>query len=165
MINGKTEVGVWLTANRAHVSARLAAELTLTDVIDATMHYVNQARKVNNLADTTTMTVTLPYDPPMRELFEAAEPILAQAFVALDWSRWQVWTLERHTVGDDWTPDPFVLLARGEYRCGVSWIGLGLENATVNRVEPELARRAAARLLAVAEAAERAQAEALEAKR
>jgi len=134
----------------------------LHNLLAACAAWAAQARQVHKLADTVTMDVRVPYDPPLLDLWEQAEPLLAAEFIGLDWSDWQVWTVDRSLIGDDWTPDTFVLYARGEYRVGVSWIGLGLQNATVNRVEPELARRAAARLLAIAELAERRQATALE---
>lgn len=160
--NGTAEVREWLT--QAGATFRPRVNVDVEDVIAATMSYVAQGRKAHQLADTVTVDVRVPYNPPMLALFQEAEPMLAEAFIALDWSDWQVWTVERDLVGDDWDPEPFVLCARGEYRVGASWISLGLQNATVNRVEPELTRRAAARLLAIAELAERKQAEALEAK-
>lgn len=64
------------------------------------------------------------------------------------------WTIPRSTAGEGWDPELFVFLRHGEHKVGVSWTSLGLPNGTVCVVTPEDARRAAARLLAIAELAE-----------
>lgn len=142
---------------RRHVEG---TQQEVDDVIGATIAIVNQMRDRQKLADTVTVTVTVPYNPPMRPLFEAAAPALAQAFIGLDWSLWERWSLERSLIGEDWEADPFIQPVRGEYR-----ISCGRLIMTVSRhvgLTPEQARIAAARLLEAADLAELRQAKALE---
>lgn len=130
------------------------------DVVGATITIVESARQRQNLAETVTMTVTVPFNPPMRPLFEAAEPMLAQAYIELDWSLWTSWTVGRDLLDDDWDPAPFIQPVRGEYRIAASRIALAMR--TGQAFTPEQARIFAAKILAAADLAERLQAQALE---
>lgn len=64
------------------------------------------------------------------------------------------WTVPRSMTGEGWNPEPFVFPRGHEYKVGITLLVLGLVPASLSVVTPEVARRAAARLLAIAELAE-----------
>jgi hypothetical protein len=136
-------------------------ERELLDVIAATVAYANHTRQKLQLADTVTMTVDVPYDPPMRQLWEDAEPLLAQEYIGLDWHRWQRWTVERERVGDDFAPAAFVQSVKGEWRISLNRLIFAamrrLEGRNTQACPPDHARTVAAFLLAAADEAERLQ--------
>lgn len=130
-------------------------EKLVLETVGAAVHYVKQARKVNQLADTVGMTLAVPYYPAMLPLWEAAAPMLAEEFIALDWTQWHVWIVERATAGDDFEPDPFIHPVKGEYRIRIN--GVTLATAPKATATPEETRAVAARLLLSAERAEQMQ--------
>lgn len=133
-------------------------KLTL-DVVGAAVHYVQQARALQKLPDTVTMSVTVPFEPRMLPLWRAAAPMLAEEFIDLDWTKWHLWIVDRDDVGDDFDPSPFVGPVKGEYRIRVN--GISLASTQKATATPEEARTIAARLLMAAEEAEHLQAAAV----
>jgi hypothetical protein len=156
------DMGLYLTAKAPAVARTVLDEEfdeRVFEAVAAVMAYVNNARAVHKLADTVTMTMTVPLDPNMLDLWTAAEPILAQEYVELDWGLWAVWLLARDTAGDDFDPSPFVFPVKGEYRVRAN--GITLASSTKATLTPEEIRMVAARFLLAAELAEQQQEKAL----
>lgn len=115
------------------------------DVITQVMMVAGNARAAAALRPTVIITCTVPYNPPMRPLWEAAEAALAEAFIELDWRQWNVWDVPRELLGDF---DPHHLLRRSD--TGIALVarpGRGTMTAYG-------ARETAARYLAAAELVE-----------
>lgn len=159
-IDSTTSAIAYLEMNNTQVRAKLSGtDRELHDVLAATVAYAQAARARLGMGDTITIEVVIPYDPPMRELWETAAPLLAAEYIGLDWHQWNVWTLER-AILDDFDPIPFVQPFKGEYRVRMSAVALALSRHSV--AEPEVARRVAAGLLAAADLAELRQTQAFE---
>lgn len=94
-----------MLATALHPTPKLTAESpeflrVVDDVITQVMMVAGNARAHMGLHPTVIITCTVPYHPPMRPLWEAAEAALAEAFIELDWRLWNVWDVPRELLGD-----------------------------------------------------------------
>lgn len=79
------------------------SSVTVNEIVVATLSMATQARKAYGLDLDRLLIVTPPYDEALRESWHDAEKALAEhpggRKIRFDWSKWDVWTIERPDLG------------------------------------------------------------------
>lgn len=112
-------------------------------VVAFALEYAARGRAMAKLSDNTFMTVTLPYNPGMRDVFSHAEKILAPQAVLFDWRHFQRWEVPRELAGN-FSPASHVYAPDGS----PEYVRLPWDDAELTA---DAARERAAQLLAAAE--------------